>query len=204
MRRYNAIILVCILLAGAVLADDVPKPETNPVPGAQSSLYGASLAQMDAPVPPAGASAAPQPERRRHLEQFRMLKLLELLDLSEDQEMEFLVSFQSTRDKHLLLQQERERLLTALADGLKEESINKDQVYELTEDVQQIKLRHFDVTIEFLEKVRGILSPAQFGRLVIFQERFEHELIEKLREFRQRRGPGMGGGIRNRQQHQDR
>ena len=47
----------------------------------------------------------------------------------------------------------------------------------------------------YLEESKSFLTAQQIAKFVIFNERFEYELLEKVRQFRDRpgRGPGPGG-----------
>ena len=53
----------------------------------------------------------PDADRRKYLEQFRTLKLLELLNLKEDQEIEFLTAFRNIRKQGQSFEQEKRQLL---------------------------------------------------------------------------------------------
>jgi hypothetical protein len=46
---------------------------------------------------------------------------------------------------------------------------------------------------KFLAKARTILTPRQLGRMIVFQDRFELELLETVRALR-RSGMGPPGG----------
>ena len=54
--------------------------------------------------------------------------------------------------------------------------------------------------MEFLTEARRILTPEQFGKLVVFHKRFESEILERLGRFREERmgdpaGPMGPGGM---------
>ena len=197
---------VAILMGGGALfaqgagqapcgAPAMPTPEC-------AAIHAAEFAQLDAPDAP-NAPEAPGP-RRRHLEQFRMLKLLELLDLDREQEMEFLVDFKALREKQLLLQRERELVVEFLATGLREDTLKGNQITQRVQRVMELRREYALASEKFLERVMGILTPEQVGRLVVFEERFEFELLDQVRSFHERRGmPGAKRGLRQQDSDSD-
>jgi len=143
-------------------------------------------------APPAPDAPERPMKNRRHVEQFRMLKLLELLELGEDQEVDFLIAFKADRARRGEIHEARETLVTELADGLREGTIQDDRIFQLANEMEQLKAAYGEAAQQFLYVSRKILTPAQFGRLVVFQERFEFELLDKIRSFRDRRGGQAG------------
>ena len=122
-----------------------------------------------------------------------MLKLLDLLDLSEDTEMEFLVSFRAMRDKQQFLQQRRETVLRRLGEGLRADSLSPEKIHELVMMITGLRKEHLHESERFIAEMMKLLAPEQVGKLVIFQERFEHELLEQMRSYRERGGMRGGG-----------
>ena len=134
-------------------------------------------------------------KRRKHLEQFRLLKLLELLDLDESQEAQFMKSFTSVRRELRRVDDGKREALDRLASGVHAGDIADNEINDLIDRIVRIeneKRMFFD---HFLKESRSFLTAQQIAKLVIFHERFEYELLEKVRQFRDRpgRGPGPGG-----------
>jgi len=128
-----------------------------------------------------------QRKYRKHIEQFRLLKLLELLDLGDDQEVDFVTAFHSMRRERSLLHQQKTALVDELAEGLRTGTIPDDEINRLIRQISELRKQEARLMEEFLEKSRKILFPAQLGRLIVFQERFELELLESVKVFRERR-----------------
>jgi len=139
-----------------------------------------------------------QQKRRKHLEQFRMLKLLELLDLDESQEVQFMKSFTSIRRELRKIDDEKKEALDRLASGLHAGDIADKEIYDLLDKIVQVEHQKRMIFDHFLEESRSFLTAQQVAKLVIFHERFEYELLEKVRQFRDRPGapdhPGRGRG----------
>jgi Spy/CpxP family protein refolding chaperone len=131
--------------------------------------------------------------RRKHIEQFRMLKLLEFLDLSEDQEIPFLTRYRALNDAHDSLQLQRMTYIEQLAKMVEKKNPPEDRINELITRVRDTEKQKFDIDQDFLNDVRGILTPEQLAKLVVFQDRFEFEMLRQVREFQRQRMQGMMG-----------
>ncbi|MEA3297008.1 MAG: hypothetical protein U9R56_04015 [candidate division Zixibacteria bacterium] len=136
-------------------------------------------------------------KQRKHLEQLRLLKLLELLDLSEDQELEFITAFSAMRRKLRNLERDKSDLMILLAEGLRERTLSDSEVYDLIDNIVQTDKQKIGEIAEFRKKAREILTAEQLGRLIVFNDRFEYELLERVRAFHERHPGGRGAGTGN-------
>ena len=202
MKRIHALglflAILVLALPNLVLADDPP-------------LFSDKDQQMDlglyrelllAQAPPGGpfmpGGDRPQMglerrQQRKHLEQLRMLKMLELLDLGENQEVRFLIAFNAMRKEHRELDDRINLSIDSLALELHADDINESRVTDLTNRVLNLQNEKFRVVMDFAELARDILTPEQFGKFVIFQKRFESELLERIGRFREGHHKGPGG-----------
>ena len=148
-----------------------------------------------------GSNDAGMAKQRKHLEQLRLLKLLDLLELGEDQELEFIAAFSAIRRKLRDLDREKSDLVNRLSEGLREKTMSDSEIHNLIDSLAQTDKRKLEKTAEFQKKVKGILTAKQLGKLVVFNDRFEFELLERIRAFRERNpggrgaGPGSGSGM---------
>ncbi|MCK4462454.1 MAG: hypothetical protein KAW46_11660, partial [candidate division Zixibacteria bacterium] len=126
--------------------------------------------------------------QRKYVEQFRILKMLELLELDEDQELSFLTAYNSMRRELRKIDEERVRLIEKLAGGLRSETISDSAIGDLTERIFKADRMKRQVQSDFIEQASTTLAPRQFGRLVVFHERFERELLDRVRAFREHKG----------------
>jgi hypothetical protein len=147
------------------------------------------------PMPPGGPMSGESFEnQRKHLEQLRLLKMLELLDLSKEQEIPFLTAFNATRQKHDEIEKLTRERVDALASGIEAGTLKDSEIYKLVDDISasmKLQIKSID---EFLANVRGMLTAEQYGKLVIFHMRFEVEMLEQLGRFRESRRQGQGQG----------
>jgi Spy/CpxP family protein refolding chaperone len=155
------------------------------------------LAQVDEPSPPDDyrRGQGQRGEKRgrmgwgkesKHIEQFRLLKLLELLDLKEDQEVDFIKAFRTMRSERRDLHEKRMELVNRLADGLRDQNIADNEIREHVQQISELAKQEGRVMDDFFSTAQRILTPQQLGKLIVFQERFELELLEGVREFQER------------------
>lgn len=146
------------------------------------------MLHRDGPKGPGGG------EMRKHLEQLRMLKMLEFLDLAEDQEIAFLTRFKSLRADEDQIEAERKVYVERLSELVTSEDPNDGAIRAAVDSVR-IKMKQRIALFEaFVDDVGELLTPAQLGKLVIFHDRFEYELLERVRSFQDRRGAKGGAG----------
>ena len=134
--------------------------------------------------------------QRKHIEQLRLLKLLEVLDLNEDQEPTFLMAFKGLRKQLREFDEGKQAVIEKLSEELKLTKPETRRINKLVDSLLAIESGKRESMRRFVGTSRGILTPVQVGRLLVFTERFEYELLERVREFRGRmrpEGPMPGG-----------
>lgn len=173
MRPMLSIVAVLMLL-GLPSSQPAAQMDSGPVP---ESLAGF-------PGPPHGKMAA-------NIENLRLLKLLETVDLSEAQSEQFLPVFYGFRKDIKEMLEERRRLVDQIAEQIRSD-VSDDELNRSVGQLLDLKNRIERRRDGFLDECRSILTVKQVARLVIFQEQFERDLLESLREFRQHGSRGRG------------
>jgi Spy/CpxP family protein refolding chaperone len=136
-------------------------------------------------------------EHARNLDNLRLLKLLETLDLSGDQNERFIAAFskyrKESREAFDLLQAHVDTLVNMLNS---EKPDDKGILKEVAE-IEQLKDQQLTLRKKMHDEVAEFLTPVQVGKLVVFDERFERELLERVRGFRRQGPPGEGEDYMN-------
>ncbi len=125
----------------------------------------------------------------KNLENLRLLKLLEILDLDDVQNDRFIAAFSLFRNKNRDLNQELEKETDILADLIKSENPGENEIMQQVEKIRELKRQRMAIYDEFHAKVSEILTAVQMGKMTVFEERFERELLESIRGLRGRRVP---------------
>ena len=160
-----------------------------PVAVAAMLMAASLMAQPGNETPPGWSPMGGQHHRGRqmaeNIENLRLLKLLETIDLTEDQSAKFIPLFQDFRKNFRELRDQRRDLVDHLADLVDSNATDGELnagIQELIDLGEKMEKQRDD----FLSECRSILTTKQLAKLVIFQERFEREILQSLREFRQR------------------
>lgn len=124
-----------------------------------------------------------------NFDNLRLIKLLEAVDLNEDQSTQFIPVFNSFRKTKKQLRDQRRELIDRLAvlSTMKEDS-NKGEIDTAIKSLKDNSDKLKAARDKFHQACGNILAPNQLARMLVFQERFEREILESLREFRHFRG----------------
>ena len=125
----------------------------------------------------------------KNLENLRMLKLLEVIELEEEQDTKFIAAFASFRKKTREIGENVQKEIELLAEILNQPLPPEEEIMTQILKIEKLKIQRENAIIDFHKKISNILTPVQMGRMVIFEHRFERELIESVRGFRERHAP---------------
>jgi len=128
--------------------------------------------------------------QRRHLEQLRMLKLLEVLDLGDAQEQKFLDAFRKMRQAMKAADENKREVVDTLSQLLQAATHDDRQINRLVDSVVVLEGQKRETMTSFVTQARAILTAEQMGKLLVFQENFDYQLLERVREFRGQAGKG--------------
>lgn len=169
-RRHMTALVVFLMMVAAGTAVGQMGQGNGPGPG---------------PNCPPGCPKMFGPQMEANYENLRLLKLFEAVDLTDEQALKFLPIFRAYRKDMKELRQQRtdlvDRLAAAVAASGDENSL-RAKLDSLATAQDAIRERE-EV---FRREAATVLSFNQQAKLTVFQERFEREMLETLREFRQR------------------
>ncbi len=123
-------------------------------------------------------------EHMKNLENLRLLKLLETLELKKDQSDKFIVEFADFRQKMKDLASSVNAQVDSLADQLNQPNPDDREIMDRVNKIENLRAKRPVLMKELHDAVKEFLTPVQMGKLVVFEERFERELLEKVRGFR--------------------
>jgi hypothetical protein len=121
---------------------------------------------------------------KRRLEQLRMVKLLELLDMDEEKETEFLPVFRSLRKAKIIAGKERNKIIKKLSVEVRSKKLDDDRILEFVTELKEFDAKKQKEIAKILNRIETILTPVQLGKLYIFQARFGAEVLGKMRGFK--------------------
>jgi len=127
------------------------------------------------------------PERRKEkLQDLAIWKMLEVLDLSQEQTDKFLPALREMQKQEARLQEERKKMLDELERAMTQGGSEKE-VRQIISQVRQLGKQGEEIRERFFTQAESILTIQQLGRLVLFQDRFERRMREMMREMQEQR-----------------
>jgi hypothetical protein len=198
--KYVIAAVLAIMLTAAGVGAQAPLPPDEEIDSTMQvrdefrpCLFAQGEEDTSRPLPGMGMGRPDGPhgrrmmeQQRKHLEQFRMFELLKLLNLKEDQEVEFLTMYKNYRDKQNDIDSRRRDLVIQLGAGLEADSLADNEIQHMVQEIFTLNGDKVKAAEQFVKEAGDVLTTQQIGKLVVFQERFEYELLSRLRGFRER------------------
>lgn len=130
---------------------------------------------------------------QQRMEDVRKMKLLDLLQLKDDQVEKFFATYNSTHQ--VVLQRMRE--MQDAADKLKRMSRDNDAGLQQQIDAMQKSTKELHAAVELRNsRIKDVLTLQQYGAYLAFEAKFQEELARLLIKRAKEQGPR--GGRRNR------
>ncbi len=125
-------------------------------------------------------------EGRRRLEDLRRIKLIEALDLTEEQSIRLFAREKDFREKERQHLEKRKSMLKALESKV-DDKASDDALREHIQRLHEMNLEASTARRDYLFSLSDILSMQQLARMVIFEQRFAQEVKRLIQ--RSRKGP---------------
>jgi|UniRef100_A0A7V3VUQ3 Spy/CpxP family protein refolding chaperone len=122
---------------------------------------------------------------REIIERVRIYKLTEALDLSEEQAAKLFPHLKEMRKNEQEFQRQRMELLKDLKDLLNRKA-DESEIIKVLNRYQELQKKRMESQINEIEGIKKILTPEQQAKFLIFQEEFEQEIRELIKEVRSR------------------
>lgn len=119
------------------------------------------------------------PENSR-VERLRMRKIMETLQLNDDQREFFMPLFMKMRRVRREAAKEHRLVVRQLSDGLQDQTLADGDIEKMLTAVHALDDKSREDENRFIDEARKILTVQQWARLVVFQDRFEIETIGRL------------------------
>ncbi|MCX6828786.1 MAG: periplasmic heavy metal sensor [candidate division Zixibacteria bacterium] len=131
-------------------------------------------------------------ERARNLESLRLLKLMEALELNDEQSTKFISLFVDFRKEMRGINDDIQTEIDHLSELLSAEKPSEDSIKTEIARIEALKSGMEDNQRKFHTEVSKLLTVVQMGKMVVFEMRFERELIMNVRGLRTGQMPPLG------------
>jgi Spy/CpxP family protein refolding chaperone len=132
------------------------------------------------------------PEDRMHrVEQFKKIRLMEVLKLKDEESIRFFSRYDKFEDELRGLERERNRIIDDLDSLLKQDG--KGEAYQKDfDELVALGQKVADARMRFYNEIRGILTPQQVAKVIVFERDFGKELRDIIQDVRRERRRGSG------------
>jgi hypothetical protein len=130
-----------------------------------------------------GNQQGDHPER---LEQFRKMRLIELLKLNEEQAVRFTAKQRAHEEKVRDLMMNRNSALDQI-EALVDSSFEEKELYKLADQLLSIDNDIYKERQRFYDEMRQFLTPAQYGTFLVFERNFGRKVRDALDEMSRNR-----------------
>jgi Spy/CpxP family protein refolding chaperone len=125
---------------------------------------------------------------REEIETMKMWKMLEVLDLTDEQSNDFLPAWREMQKAQKDFWEKREGLLKSLEAVLGEEKPDEGKIRDILGQLEKGRSQLEEVQQRFRQKAQEVLTIEQQAKLLLFEDRFEKRMMEIIRQYRERRG----------------
>ncbi len=124
--------------------------------------------------------------QEKNLDNLRLIKLLDLLELTDEQNDKFIAAYSSIRIEKRKMHEKMQAEVEILSEQINAESPNESLIKNQIDKVEALMEQKMQSIRKFHEKIKDNLTVVQMGKMVIFENRFERELLETVRDFRKK------------------
>ncbi|GEM_PF-5865243 len=120
-------------------------------------------------------------------------RLIDEMNLSEQQQSSFLAKFKESRQIMKQQRQRRKEILEQLAELLKEKNTNTRLIEAKLAEMERAQEQAHERLKQIREEMKEILTPEQRARYLLTEERLSQEMVHALkRKMEERAGSGPG------------
>ncbi|MEO8168545.1 MAG: hypothetical protein ABI623_09870, partial [bacterium] len=135
---------------------------------------------------PSGSPPQMSGRSMERVERFKKMRLVEMLDLKEDQSVRFFARFNDFENARKELNRQKDETFDKIERLLRNKADQKE--YEkLFDEVEVVNRKIGDEKLKFFNSLGDLLTIEQRAKLILFERRFEHELREAVKESQDRR-----------------
>ncbi|MBI5020170.1 MAG: hypothetical protein HZB59_01915 [Ignavibacteriales bacterium] len=121
--------------------------------------------------------------RPEQLEKYRKMRLIEFLNLNEEESVRFFAKHKIHEDKIREFMERRNKTIDDLADLIQKKEGNTE-IAKGTEKVRTIDREIFEERQRFQEEVRQLITPIQFAKFIMFERDFGRKVRDAIKGLR--------------------
>lgn len=127
---------------------------------------------------------------RERIERFRKMRMIEMLDLKEDQSVRFIARFNEFENARRELSKQRDEVLDKI-ERLVRNNADEKEIEKTILEVETVTRKIGEERLKFFNSLSDLLSVQQRAKLLLFERRFETELRDAVRQRMKDRRQGF-------------
>ncbi|MFN0156748.1 MAG: hypothetical protein ACKVRP_01595 [Bacteroidota bacterium] len=145
------------------------------------------LTMVDVMAQPFG----PPPDGRHgeRIDQLKKVRLVEMLDLNEEQSVRFFARLNESENKRRDLQKQKMDLLDR-SERLMRNEADEKEFEKIFPEIMAVDQKMLQEKEKFFTGLTDLLSVSQRAKFLLFERQFERELRDAMKQVRRRRQPG--------------
>ena len=136
--------------------------------------------------PPPGGPPQMNREVGKQLEQIKIWQMTKDMDLPIDKAEKFFPLYNSYNSQLVNISSERKAAIKAL-DSLLKESPDGSYLQKQIKQIMNLDAHLTEEHVKFMQSLEGILSPVEVARYIVFEQKFDREIRERIRLIMQQR-----------------
>jgi Spy/CpxP family protein refolding chaperone len=151
-------------------------------------LLGLLLSGLLASAQPMRTGRGDSPQALERVERWRKMRLIEVLELKEEQSVRFLPRMNEHEQRMRDLHKEKDEVLDKI-DRLVRNRADDKEIEKVFPEFFAVDARMGEERQNFFNSTSDILTVEQRAKFLLFERHFERELREAMREVSRRRPP---------------
>jgi len=132
---------------------------------------------------------------RERIEQFKKIRLMEMLKLDEETSIKFFARYNKHQDQLREITTKRDGLVDQLA-ALRKANAADAEYEKVFKEIQSAESRIIEERSKFLQDLKSVISTKQVAEYIVFERNFNRQLMQLMREMAGERGRRMGPPMR--------
>ena len=131
------------------------------------------------------------PEVRQQLEQIKIWQMTKEMNLPTDKAEKFFPLYNDYNSKLKNVSIDRRKAIRNLDTAVDNQASN-DDIEKAIKHIMELDYQLADIHAKFLQSLGGILTPTEVARYLVFEQKFDREIRDRIRMMliQRMRGPG--------------
>lgn len=138
---------------------------------------------------PGSKSPDSPPDELRSFESIKLWRMTQALDLTEEQAAKIFPKLHQLQKERHQFRQNYRQMMQELSAMVRDPQVQENLLIKKMEQIEKGERAFREMQRKGHEEIKVLLTPVQQAKLMLFQEKFDRDLRQILREIREPKGP---------------